>query len=204
MTSRLVATWLADDFEKVFDSQADDCRRSLSSCVRRVIRRAAERERLSLKSYASTVVAVAVASDGRWIAVHLGDGAIVGRFNGALRPISLPKKGEFANETFFVTDDDASKCIEIRSSAEFEDSGAVTAFALFTDGMEANLINRHTAQLAPALNYMFDWLLNNTEEEVTKALEEQIESVFRQKTGDDCSLAMVVKETTQTDAVGVP
>ena len=197
MTSRVLAKWLVDNIEKVFGGVAADRKRLIVSTSKRVLRRAAASSGAALKSYACTIVAVLTATDGRWLTVHIGDGAIVGSFGGAFRAVSLPRKGEFANETFFVTDSDAIESIDIRSGeVEAGDSSPPPcAFALFTDGVEGSLVNRHTGEVSKAFGGMFDRLLNDSETEVATALEYTLTHVFRERTGDDCSLALAVLET---------
>ncbi|NMC21134.1 MAG: protein phosphatase 2C domain-containing protein [Thermogutta sp.] len=199
IASRVVAAWLADNFDGALADPVEDNRWSISSVAKRAIRRVAEKAGLSIKDYACTMVALAVSSDGRWIAAHLGDGAIVGMFDGCLRLISSPRKGEFANETYFITDQDSVENIEFQSSAGFDIGEQGTAFALFTDGVEVTLVNRHTREVAPALRYMLGWLADHDEGEVAQDLEEQVKSVFQQHTSDDCTLALVAKANHQSD-----
>jgi Protein phosphatase 2C len=200
ITSRVLANWLVENAEKLFDSVTDDSRSSIVSTLKRVLRRAAWKSSAVIKSYACTVVAVLTVDDGRWLTVHLGDGAIVGRFGGILKAVSIPRKGEFANETFFVTDNDASESLDIQMSSSYEDGNSATAFAMFTDGVESSLVNRRTNEVSRVLGDMFGWLTNNSEREVTLALEDNLRLVFRQRTGDDCSLAIIVQGPQDEDA----
>jgi len=203
IASRVLAAWLADNFDRALAAPVEDNRWSISSVAKRAIRHVAEKAGLSIKDYACTTVALAVSSDGRWIAAHLGDGAIVGMFDGSPRLISLPRKGEFANETYFITDPDSVENIEFQSSAGFDNGEPATAFALFTDGVEVTLVNRHTRQVAPALAYMLEWLADHDEDEVAQDLEEQLKTVFQQRTGDDCTLTLIARPRTRSDGDGM-
>ncbi len=193
MASRVLAIWLVDNLDKIFGGVADDQKRLIVTILKRLLRRAADSCGVTLKSYACTIIAVVTTTDGRWLTVHLGDGAVVGSFGGALRAISLPRKGEFANETFFLTDNDAIKCIDIQSGMAGDSTPPPEAFALFTDGVEGSLVNRRTSEVSQVLANMFGWLLNNPEEEVALALENNLNQVFRERTGDDCTLAIAVQ-----------
>ena len=199
MTSRVLANWLVENIEMIFSVVAKDRKRLIVSRSKRVLRRAAVSSGAALKSYACTIVAALTTTDGRWLTAHLGDGAIVGAFGGALRAVSVPRKGEFANETFFVTDNDATESIDIQSGGTDDPSPSPTAFALFTDGVEGSLVNRRTGEISPVLANMFDWLVNNPESEVAAALEQNLNQVFRERTGDDCSLAVAVLEASTGD-----
>jgi hypothetical protein len=75
-------------------------------------------------------------------------GGIVGSFGGALRIVSAPRKGEFANETFFMTDNDAVASIDIQSGNAGGPPPPPEAFVLFTDGVEGALVNRRTGEVS--------------------------------------------------------
>ena len=199
MVSRVLANCLADDVDQLFSGDADDLKWLIVSTSKRVLRRAAARSGADLKSYACTLVAVLTTTDGRWLTVHLGDGGIVGLFDGELRAVSMPRKGEFANQTYFVTDNDATESIDIQTGEAGDPSAGACAFALFTDGVEGALVSRHTGEVSRVLADMFDWLVKNSEAEVATALEMNLSQVFRQRTGDDCSLAIAVLEAPMRD-----
>src|SRR5262249_55684338 len=106
------------------------------------------------------------------------------------------KKGEFANETFFITDDDAATNINIQTSTGPECGTLPSGFALFSDGVEASLVNRRSLQIAPCLATMLARVNEDAEEEVAKAIEQNLRAVFRQKSSDDCTLALLVRAPT--------
>lgn len=190
ITCKVASSWLAENFEMCLIQPQEETRVQLSDVIRQAICNAASEQTLPLKSFACTIIALAVCEDGRWFAAHLGDGAIVAIINDAAEALSVPQKGEFANETFFVTDDDASQNICILKADSTENTSA-TSFFLFTDGLEASLVNRHTKQVAPVLCKMGTWLNHYTEAEVTQGLEEQVTKVFRERTSDDCTIAVL-------------
>jgi len=184
---------LVENFDRAFVQEEDDLRWSVCSLVKRPLRRMANRSKIKLREYACTVVAAAVCEDGRWVVIHLGDGGVVGLFGEHLRIISQPKKGEHVNETFFITDDDAVDNLSIVRGNERHEEGAISALALFTDGVEGSLINRHTKQVAQAIRQMFTWLHCQPESEVGAALGRNLGEVFRVRSGDDCTLVLAVK-----------
>jgi hypothetical protein len=186
-----MSDWLVNNFFDVISMSKEDSSYEAVAVAKRPLRRLASKSRLRLRDFACTLVAVAVAQDGRWVAAHLGDGGIVGQFKEGLRAVCVPKKGEFANETFFITDEDAAINIDMQNSADAGAGTLLRGFALFTDGVEASLVNRRSMQVAPALATMLSWLVTNPEEEVAKAIEQNLQGVFRQKTADDCTLALL-------------
>jgi len=199
LVSWAVTTWLGRQLNCVTSITRKQMAESLVAFARRWLRRAARKHDQELKSYACTVAAVGVRDDGEWLMVHIGDGAVVGRFDGSVRSLSLPMKGEFANETFFVTDSDAPGNLRICGS-RFGEEVSPSGFAVFCDGLEYALVNRHTAEMAPALGRMIGWLDTHAEEEVSAALGKSIRGVFRQGTDDDCTIVLLSRLTEQLPA----
>jgi len=84
-----------------------------------------------LKDYACTFLGV-VAGEGQALFFQVGDGAIVvSTSNGEYETVFWPEQGEYANTTFFVTDDDFTGHLDIRNG-----DPAPLEIALFTDGLQ--------------------------------------------------------------------
>jgi hypothetical protein len=84
-----------------------------------------------LKDYACTLLGV-VAGQGHTLFFQIGDGAIVVSADGGeYETIFWPEQGEYANMTFFATDDQFSDHLSIRHF-----SSAPAEIALFTDGVQ--------------------------------------------------------------------
>lgn len=83
-----------------------------------------------VREFASTLTCVA-ALDG-WLAVgQIGDGAVVARDpDGAMFAVTHPQKGEYANETSFITQPDVLEQIEIQVLEQ-----PVSALAVMSDGL---------------------------------------------------------------------
>ena len=144
-----------------------------------------------------TLVAVAVDSTGRYIYWHLGDGGIIARIGNEVKVLSIPKKGEYANETFFVTGNNAAE--HLRFGVLTEEKQNVTGFAVFSDGSERLLYCHTTLAVAPAVAGMLDWHKQADEDTVSKALENNLTDVFRTKTNDDCSLVLLTANSRGND-----
>lgn len=173
---------------------------SLVAHVRRWLQRAARTASADVSDYACTLLGVLLGSGGRWSAVHIGDGAIVTGIGGSFELLSGPAKGEFANETFFVTDSDAAENVRLlRGSAE-NCSRRVESFLLFTDGCEGSLINRRTGEVAPAAPLMMEWFEGRDENAVSEVLSENLREVFTARTHDDCTLVLIKAGTEPDEA----
>ena len=197
VVSSTLTKWLVDKFPLAVSASTDEIKSMLMPYLLSKLRQIASRKQTTLRNFASTIVAVAVAEDGSGMALHLGDGGIIGRFGAELRQVSVPMKGEFANETFFVSDRDATDRMRILRWGPCEacDSGAdfepANGFLLFSDGLETSLLQRTTQAIAPAASTMLTWLENYPEPEVTTAVQSNLHDVFRLRTMDDCTLVLM-------------
>jgi hypothetical protein len=127
------------------------------SRLRAEIKDRADAEGLSAREFASTVLAAIIGED-RAAFFQIGDGAIV--VSNRSEPddygwIFWPQHGEFANQTNFITQDNAFDVLEF----EAEDR-CVDEIALFTDGIE-RLVLDLTEKTAhpPFFRTLFGWLI---------------------------------------------
>lgn len=104
--------------------------------IREEIHSIAARSHEPLRAYATTLVGV-VASASGMIVAHIGDGAAAMRKadDKTWHVPSWPRNGEYANTTFFVTDEVIKLCVVRRR-------GPIDAVALFTDGVEDMALER--------------------------------------------------------------
>ena len=191
--SKLVCRWLISAFDALHGSDDPGWRKSLWRDVRKPLERMSMISRSDLRDYACTVVSCAVHSDGRWVVVHIGDGAVVGRLESGFSILSAPVKGEHANETYFLTDKHFQRNMKVIKGCKSEERGELTGCALFSDGLEGSLINKRDGTVAPAIAHMLAWLDSRTSSEVAPAVEENLVKVFRPLTTDDCTLVLAVK-----------
>lgn len=138
---------------------------------------------------ACTLVAVAAAGD-RVAVAHLGDGAVVGQRGGSgeLVVLSAPDRGEYANETWFITS--ASWQERLRISVH----EGIEAFCALTDGcQDASLVRgRALAPFAPFWEPLFAFAAEIDEAddaggEVARLLDSE---ALRRSSGDDKTLAV--------------
>jgi hypothetical protein len=144
-----------------------------------------------LKDLAATFLAVAV-SGSRFVIVHVGDGVIGFMRNGELRVASGPDNSEFANQTTFVTSEDATARMRLfRGSLD-----GVSGFVLMSDGTAWSLYNSRTKQLAPACAKLIALVGSAPTRQVNnpahkKDLRRFINTRVRGATKDDCSIGIL-------------
>lgn len=115
----------------------------------RIAARAAA-ENATPRDFACTLLFLA-ASETSTVCAQVGDGAIVLRDGEDLRVAMWPENGEYANQTFFVSQEDA------REHLQFTRFGPVRDFVIFSDGIQRLALNEserspHTAFFRPLLD----------------------------------------------------
>jgi hypothetical protein len=193
LTAFAVSNWLHENFSSALTLTQNQIGKACLAKIRRSIRRAAERTGSSPNEYAATLVAVCVGANGAWLALHLGDGGIVGEFANQVLVVSPPEKGEFANESWFVTSPDALEHLRVYGSPFNRDLCKPTGFVIFSDGVENSLLDRRTGTVAHAASVMLGWLREHPPAMVSKALEQNINMVFREQSYDDCTIVLMAK-----------
>lgn len=110
----------------------------------------AEDDAAVVRDYACTLL-VAVVGENAAATIQVGDGAIVVSEGDGWSWAHWPQRGEFANTTFFVTDDRAENQMAFASS-----KGRVIELAAFSDGIEPLVIEYATQTVfEPFFDKMF-------------------------------------------------
>jgi len=142
-------------------------------------------------SYAATLLALIDTPDGG-AALQIGDGVIVvGGEAGGWRWMFWPERGEYANTTRFLTDDDAPDRIRV---AEFP--GSPTDIAIMTDGMQSLALDYAGESVhEPFFRGMFHPLHGSSGSGELPALSVSLEEFLssdrvRLRTDDDVSLIL--------------
>ena len=177
---------LLDEFEDLYNTGEREAARKIIDAVRGRLARASTNLGVNVRELGSTLLFAAVAR-GRYLVGHLGDGLIAWRRRGLVEPLSIQERGEFANETVFVTSRGAPEKLRIRKGAAY----CVTAITLMSDGAAESLFVRQQRRVAPAVEKMWSWLESHPQEEAVDLLERSLAGPIRNRTSDDCSLAMM-------------
>ena len=140
-------------------SEEEVCKRSFAlstlSIIREELLAKSQEDGARFKDYACTLL-VAILNGDSVAFWQIGDGAICFRLSGEdlFHYAFWPAKGEYANVTEFVTDDNTS------DELQFDDgSHSIVDLALFTDGLERLALDFalgevHTGFLAPLFPYL--------------------------------------------------
>lgn len=146
----------------------------------------AEAENATPRDFACTLLFLA-ASDRNTVCAQVGDGAIVLNNGQDLEVALWPENGEYANQTFFVSQDDA------RDHLQFARFGPVRDFVIFSDGLQRLALNEserrpHPAFFRPLLETVRSaQALDRTKEQLEAFL---ISDRVNSKTDDDKSIVI--------------
>jgi Protein phosphatase 2C len=150
-------------------------------------------EELELRDLASTLLAAVVGTSGVAY-LQIGDGAIVvGQNGGGYRPIFWPQSGEYANTTYFVTDNSPIDHLDFELSFDLPDE-----IALLTDGLQMLALTYATKGAhAPFFRPLFARLRDEPEHQIgdlRDALMAWLDSPkINARTDDDKTLVLIAR-----------
>ena len=142
------------------------------------------------RDFASTLLVVVMGPTGGG-ALQIGDGVIVVSDGIEWYWVFWPQRGEYANTTYFLTDDEALDRIQIENFA-----GKVTDVALMTDGLEPLALHYGSRSVhAPFFKGMFQPLIDADGSEEIKPLSLSLECFLSSeriglRTDDDVSIIL--------------
>ena len=169
--------------------------RILEGCRVEIAERAVELG-CPVSELAATLAFVAVDGDA-WIAGNLGDGVVGALRSGQAEVLIAPTRGEFANETTFLTSRHAYERFRIAKTPFNEYDG----FAIMSDGAAESLYGRRDGTLAPALIKMLSWFEDQASVAVADAIRGSLMPLLVERTRDDCSLAVLRRVHVNLDAL---
>ncbi|HYR61129.1 MAG TPA: PP2C family serine/threonine-protein phosphatase [Actinomycetota bacterium] len=159
--------------------------RALFTGARRAVEGAAPAAGALRDDLATTLIVAVVTEDGFAVA-EVGDGVVAVRTSGGIVGPLAPQRGEFANETTFIT---TGGTLPELASASFP-AGEVTAFGLSSDGMRL-LITAHATDGSPHVPFFEDVFGGVVSGLGSEALAHFLEAAD-DRTGDDKSLVIGV------------
>ena len=153
---------------------------------------------LPVREFACTLLG-AVLTDDHALFLQIGDGAIVIGTGDDYRPVFWPQAGEYANETYFITDASAAVRLEFAALAE-----PVAEIALLTDGLQPLALHYQSRQAhAPFFRPLFLRLRAAPEPgcpaNLQTALERFLDApTLNQRTHDDKTLILATRRLATT------
>jgi hypothetical protein len=193
LTAEVTARYLLRDLPALLASTEDRAKSTLLTLVLQKLQRAANGQSAALADFACTLLFAA--TDGHTLLVgQLGDGRVGVRdsASGVWRPMLVASKGEFINETTFVTSRTASARFQLARG----EAASISACVLMSDGAEESLFHRASQTFAPAVESIAQWVAIHPVSKTEAALATQLRTVLRTKTFDDVGLACISRRAT--------
>lgn len=181
---------VTERFDEISRSADDAAKATILGHVLDRLRDRAAADGARVHDFATTLLFVGIRND-EYIAGHIGDGVIAQLRDDQIVVLSHPQRGEHANETYFVT----SAGADTRSFLARGALAGTSAFALMSDGTQTSLYDSRQRTMGAAMRPVWGWLDSNPSSVVAAALEKNMRDVFRERTMDDCSLALLRRVT---------
>jgi hypothetical protein len=162
------------------------------------IKKFAEEQGVAKRELAATLV-LAIVGQGKSIFLQIGDGGIVVNCDGGYDPVFWPQSGEYANMTYFITDDLAIKNLQFKVLNK-----AVDEIAVFTDRIQSLALAYETQSAhAPFFRPQFEYIRRIPEADLP-LLKDQLEGFLNSKpvndrTNDDKTLILACRVADQND-----
>ncbi len=149
---------------------------------------------VNLRDLSSTFLAAVLGSSAAAY-FQIGDGAIVVASNDAYRPVFWPQSGDYANMTYFLTDETALETLQFELTLESPDD-----IALLSDGLQMLALKYSTKEAhAPFFRPLFSRLRSEAEEQsetLREGLVAWLESpAINRRTDDDKTLVLATRRT---------
>jgi hypothetical protein len=186
---RAVAEFLAERHADLGILDPADLQDALTA-ARQELEKLAATEPAAVREFACTALILAL-FPSRVICAHLGDGAIVLQLaDRKYLALSLPQKGDYANETCFLTDSGFLAETRLR---ELETPIPVIGAAVFSDGIERLTLDLTSGEpFPPFFDPMFDHVRQTTDlDQLRNDLSVYLSSErLAQKSDDDKTLVL--------------
>ncbi len=153
-----------------------DCRDQLLAILqeaRSQLGAIAAARQLELRDFACTVVGCITSGDGGWF-FHIGDGFGICVQDNGESVLSHPENGEYADETYFVTDDHWKDHLRVTPIPAIDRGGLI---GLMSDGAAPFAVNRsRTGFYRPFFDPVVSFLSSATERSGSQALQSVLEN----------------------------
>lgn len=174
--------------------------RAGAETARRAVLAHAESHQGNPRQFASTLLGI-IATEHGGAAVQIGDGIIVVNDGGlSWSWVFWPQRGEYANTTRFLTEEDALSVLQLEAFAQ-----PISDVALTSDGLEPLAIHYATRSVhSPFFAGMFQPLLQSDVTGKHDSLSASLESYLASqaiidRTDDDVSLILATRRTSPRD-----
>ncbi|MBE0496949.1 MAG: protein phosphatase 2C domain-containing protein [Campylobacterales bacterium] len=163
------------------------------------LKKQAEKQNFTTKEYAATLLFASVKKD-KFFLGHLGDGVLGMYEDDSFVIISEPHNSEYANVTFFITDNNADQNLHIQKGF-LENRAHTIGFILMSDGTAESLYNKQSKQFGNGCKTFLKWFSRTSATKMNAILQQNLEGIISKKTTDDCSIGLMLLSNLQKENV---
>ncbi|MGB3039523.1 MAG: PP2C family serine/threonine-protein phosphatase, partial [Candidatus Nanopelagicales bacterium] len=174
----------------------------VASVAYRAIKSESESAGVAVSDFATTllIARLTVTLTGIRVEVlQVGDGCIVACTHSHGQALTVPDRGEYANETYFLTSSRWAERAQISRRTLPFDGGVL----LMTDGPCASLFNGRNNEVAAAARELVIWGRMGSRQVWARELQTATSTALRKRTQDDLGLAAAVLPTIRTILLGL-
>jgi len=195
IASKTSAELFAQKFDLLFELDSETASKYILNEIRTPLEEMSKKSGNDLLSYSATLLCVALHPDGRFIAFHVGDGAIIGyNTKEGCKTVSIYDHEGPANQTTFVTVDDTEYHL-IKGKDNY------SAFVLMSDGPEDFLVNE--VNINPRVQMMIQLAYFVSEEAMKEQLASLINLLNDNGMTDDASFAIIYNTQKTADMFSI-
>lgn len=192
---------LINSFDEITSLNPVESRKFILDHINKQLQLKADELNVNIKELNATLLFVAIKDNEDLILGHLGDGFIGSIKNNALEIKSLEKKDEEVNGTHYTTSQNALAQFDLRKGKLSDYQG----FILMSDGSGDALIDSRIPfekQFINSVAGILEFVASNDTDSSQKMLQDYIVKVRDHiQSGDDCSLAIMVREQTKIKTI---
>lgn len=147
----------------------------------------AKKKKSDIKEFSSTFLAVFI-DDDSYKAIHIGDGLIGILKEKEISAISTGYKGEFSNETVFIT---SENIFVFESEGKLSKEG-IHGFVLMSDGMQQALFDKQVNRFGNLVYKIDESLKQHADpKKLKRVIKRKGKHLFYQRTLDDLSMSFI-------------
>jgi hypothetical protein len=171
-----------------------DVLRGWMSGIHTILEAEATARAISSREMACTML-IGVVGESSAAFAQIGDGAIVILDEQSYRPVFWPATGEFHNTTYFVTETEFDKNIQLETF-----NRKIDELAMFSDGLEMLALNYSTRTAhGPFFAQLFRSLRAGNSEELAEPMRQFLDSkAINDRTDDDKTLILATRHAEPT------
>lgn len=181
--TKAICSYVSNCFDELYNEQNEIClkQKVISYCHHQLRQKAEELKIDDIVKLSSTMLCVAV-KNNKVLILHVGDGVIGKLTPNGTELVSKPKNGEFASETYFITNINSEKHLSIKK----EHLNSTYAYFMMSDGVADYIYDEYAEAFLGAAEKLARMTYETDGEQMlSKAIQKYM--ISADPLSDDCS-----------------